>query len=88
VWTANAKFERRFSDIEQMFAAEETLAAQGRTLESASLEQMDALLGRARNDFVARKRRATRGFRHGLGNPTSCLAEFKYESYAARVAGY
>jgi ATP diphosphatase len=35
--SANAKFERRFGHIER------SLAAQGRSLESASLEEMDAL---------------------------------------------
>ena len=39
---ANAKFERRFGYIEQ------SLAAQGRTLESASLEEMDALWDEAK----------------------------------------
>jgi ATP diphosphatase len=38
----NAKFERRFGYIEQ------TLAADGRTLESASLEEMDALWDEAK----------------------------------------
>jgi ATP diphosphatase len=38
----NAKFERRFGYIEQ------TLAAHGRTLESASLEEMDALWDEAK----------------------------------------
>jgi ATP diphosphatase len=38
----NAKFERRFGYIER------TLAAQGRTLESASLEEMDALWDEAK----------------------------------------
>jgi nucleoside triphosphate diphosphatase len=38
----NAKFERRFSYIEQ------TLAAQGRSLESASLAEMDALWNEAK----------------------------------------
>lgn len=38
----NAKFERRFGYIEQ------TLAAQGRSLESASLEEMDALWDEAK----------------------------------------
>jgi nucleoside triphosphate diphosphatase len=38
----NAKFERRFGYIEQ------SLAAQGRTLESASLEEMDALWDEAK----------------------------------------
>lgn len=39
----NAKFERRFGYIEQ------TLAAQGRSLESASLEEMDALWDEAKS---------------------------------------
>jgi len=39
----NAKFERRFGYIEQ------TLAAQGRALESASLEEMDALWDEAKH---------------------------------------
>ena len=38
----NAKFERRFAYIER------TLAAQGRTLESASLDEMDALWNEAK----------------------------------------
>jgi ATP diphosphatase len=38
----NAKFERRFAYIER------TLAAQGRTLEQASLEEMDALWNAAK----------------------------------------
>jgi nucleoside triphosphate diphosphatase len=38
----NAKFERRFAYIER------TLAAQGRSLESASLEEMDALWDEAK----------------------------------------
>jgi ATP diphosphatase len=40
---ANAKFERRFAYIEQ------TLAAKGRTLEQASLGEMDALWNEAKN---------------------------------------
>ena len=40
---ANAKFERRFAYIEQ------TLAAKGRTLEGASLAEMDALWNEAKN---------------------------------------
>jgi nucleoside triphosphate diphosphatase len=39
---ANAKFERRFAYIER------TLASQGRTLEAASLEEMDALWNEAK----------------------------------------
>ena len=40
---ANAKFERRFAYIER------TLAAKGRTLDSASLEEMDALWDEAKD---------------------------------------
>jgi ATP diphosphatase len=38
----NAKFERRFGYVEQ------TLAAQGRSLEQASLQEMDALWDEAK----------------------------------------
>jgi ATP diphosphatase len=41
---ANAKFERRFGYIER------TLAAKGRTLESATLEEMDALWDEAKSE--------------------------------------
>ena len=40
--SANAKFERRFAYIER------ALAANGRTLEGASLEEMDALWDEAK----------------------------------------
>jgi nucleoside triphosphate diphosphatase len=40
----NAKFERRFAYIER------TLASQGRSLESASLEEMDALWDEAKGE--------------------------------------
>ncbi|WP_146686745.1 nucleoside triphosphate pyrophosphohydrolase [Bradyrhizobium canariense] len=42
--STNTKFERRFGYIER------TLAAQGRSLESASLEEMDSLWNEAKNE--------------------------------------
>jgi ATP diphosphatase len=45
----NAKFERRFAYIER------TLAAQGRSLESASLEEMDALWDEAKGSETPRR---------------------------------
>jgi len=48
----NAKFERRFAYIER------ALAAQGRSLESASLEEMDALWDEAKGNESQRRPRA------------------------------
>ncbi|MEA2943864.1 MAG: nucleoside triphosphate diphosphatase [Bradyrhizobium sp.] len=48
----NAKFERRFAYIER------TLAAQGRSLESASLQEMDALWNEAKEHEFPRRPRA------------------------------
>jgi len=45
---ANAKFERRFAYIER------TLASQGRSLEAASLEEMDALWNEAKGNEAPR----------------------------------
>ena len=50
----NAKFERRFAYIER------TLAAQGRSLEGASLQEMDALWNEAKTQGERQTRRGSR----------------------------
>ena len=50
----NAKFERRFAYIER------ALAAQGRSLEGASLEEMDALWNEAKGSEALRRLREGR----------------------------
>ena len=57
----NAKFERRFAYIER------ALAAKGRSLEGASLEEMDALWNEAKGEAVS-SGRVDPGKRHSLNS--------------------